>query len=139
MRHSKGRVGFLAGCFDLIHPGYIKMFEDAKTVCDHLIVGLQTDPTIDRPDLHKEKPIHTLEERKIVLSAIKFVDQIETYSTEDELYELLKNINVDVRILGTDYTDKPYTGDSLDIPIHFHKRDHSWSTTNLRNKIRNIA
>jgi glycerol-3-phosphate cytidylyltransferase len=136
MRSCRARVGFLAGCFDLIHPGYIKMFEDAKSVCDHLIVALQIDPTIDRPNSHKEKPIHTLEERKIILSAITFVDQIETYTTEDELYTLLTNINIDVRILGTDYIDKPYTGDNLDIPIHFHKRDHCWSATNLRNKIR---
>lgn len=88
------KIGFLAGSFDLIHPGYILMFEDAKKVCDHLIVALQTDPTIDRP--YKNKPVQTFEERKIVLSSIKFVDQIEKYTTEKELYTLLKTLEIDV-------------------------------------------
>jgi len=130
------KVGFLAGCFDLMHPGYIKMFEDAKSVCDHLIVALQDDPTIDRSNSHKQKPVQTLAERAIVLSSIKWVDRIVFYQTEKDLYKLLTELDIDVRILGTDYVNKPYTGDDLGIDIHFHNRDHSWSTTDLKNRIR---
>ena len=133
---NKERVGFLAGCFDLIHPGYIKMFEDAKAGWDRLVVALQEDPTIDRPDSHKEKPVQTLQERKMVLSSIRWVDDIVTYNTEEDLYNILTKLDIDVRILGSDYVDKPYTGDDLEIDIHFHHRDHSWSTTDLKNRIR---
>jgi glycerol-3-phosphate cytidylyltransferase len=126
--------GFVASSFDLIHPGYIKMFQDAKTVCDYLICGLHNDPTIDRPT--KNKPVLTLEERKIVLGAVKYVDEIVVYDTERELYQLLKQIKPDVRILGTDYVDKSFTGDDLGIHIHWHKRDHNWSTTNLKRRIK---
>lgn len=127
-------VGFIAGSFDLIHPGYIKMFEDAKKVCNHLIVGLQTDPTLDRPE--KNKLVHSLEERKLILSSIKQVDEILVYDTEESLYNLLKNTHIDVRVLGTDYIDREnYTGKDLDIPIHFHSRDHDWSASSLREKI----
>jgi glycerol-3-phosphate cytidylyltransferase len=130
------RVGFLAGCFDLMHPGYIKMFADAKSVCDYLVVAIQDDPTIDRPNLHKQKPVQTLAERTIVLSSIKWIDRIVFYRTEKDLYELLNELDIDVRILGTDYVNKTYTGDDLGIEIHFHNRDHSWSTTDLKNRIR---
>lgn len=127
------KIGFLAGSFDLIHPGYILMFEDAKTVCDHLIVALQTDPTLDRPN--KNKPVQTLEERKKILSSIKFIDEIVIYSSEDDLYNLLKNTKIDVRILGSDYKNTKFNGFDLSIPIHFHDRSHNWSTTNLKKKI----
>ena len=127
-------VGFIAGSFDLIHPGYIKMFDDAKTVCSHLIIGLQTDPTLDRPE--KNKLVHSLEERKLILSSIKQVDEILVYDNEESLYNLLKNTHIDVRVLGTDYIDREnYTGKDLDIPIHFHLRNHDWSTSSLREKI----
>ena len=129
------KVGFLAGSFDLIHPGYILMFQDAKKYCNHLIVGLQTDPTIDRPT--KNKPVQTIEERKIILSSIKYIDEIIIYETEKDLYNLLKNNKIDIRILGSDYEDKIYNGYDLNIPVYFHKRNHNWSTTNLKNKIRN--
>jgi len=129
------KVGFLAGSFDLIHPGYILMFEDAKKVCDHLIVALQTDPTIDRP--FKNKIVQTFEERKLILSSIKYVDEIIKYTTEEELYNILKNTKINVRILGSDYENKEYTGIDLNIPVHFHKRNHNWSTTNLKNNIKN--
>tara|TARA_R110002051_G_scaffold70848_1_gene127695 strand:+ start:1396 stop:2112 length:717 start_codon:yes stop_codon:yes gene_type:complete len=132
----KKRRGFIAGCFDLIHPGYIKMWKDAKTVCDYLIVGLQTDPTIDRPD--KNKPIHSLEERYEMLSSIKYIDEIIIYETEEDLYKLLKEMRLDIRILGTDYKNRnDYTGNDLDIPVYFHERNHHWSATNLREKIKN--
>jgi glycerol-3-phosphate cytidylyltransferase len=130
------KKGFVASSFDLIHPGYILMFQDAKTVCDYLICGLHTDPTIDRPT--KNKPIQSLEERKIVLQAIRYVDEIVLYNTESELYELLKTIKPDVRILGTDYAGKRFTGDDLGINIHWHKRNHDWSTTNLKRRIQGV-
>jgi len=131
---SNRRVGFLAGSFDVIHPGYIRMFEDAKRVCNYLIVALQADPTVDRPK--KNRPVQTLEERKMILSAIKYVDEIKTYTTEKELYNLLKDTEIDVRILGTDYLDKPYNGCDLSIPVYFHSRDHNWSSTRLKTLIK---
>ena len=129
-------VGFTCSCFDLLHAGHILMLQDAKGQCDKLIVGLQTDPTIDRPDT-KNKPIQSFEERKIQLEAVKYVDEIFIYDTEEELYKKLLFINPDVRILGSDYDipDKRFTGDDLNIEIYFHERKHNYSTTNLRNKI----
>lgn len=130
------KTGFVASSFDLIHPGYIKMFQDAKTVCDRLVCGLHSDPTIDRPS--KNKPIQTLEERKLVLSSIRYVDDIEVYDTEQDLYKLLERLKPDVRILGTDYIGKKFTGDNLTIPIHWHTRDHNWSTTELKKRIQGV-
>ena len=127
--------GFVASSFDLIHPGYILMFQDAKQHCDWLVCALQDDPTIDRPN--KNKPVQTLEERKLVLEAIRYVDEVVVYNTEAELYELLKKIQPDVRVLGTDYVGKSFTGDDLNIKILWHKREHNWSTTNLKAKIQN--
>ena len=129
-------IGFTCSCFDLLHAGHILMLKDAKKQCDHLIVGLQTDPTIDRPKI-KNKPIQSFSERKIQLEAVKYIDEIITYDTEEELYLLLKKINPDVRILGTDYKNKKFTGDDLNIKIYYHKRNHNYSTTNLRNLIKN--
>lgn len=128
------KVGFLAGAFDLIHPGYVKIWEDAKTVCTYLIVGLHTDPTTDRP--HKNKPVHSVEERLILLSSIKYIDEIVTYDTERDLHNLLKTIDPDVRILGSDYAHTDYNGSDLNIPVYFHDRNHDWSATNLRDKIK---
>ena len=126
-------VGFTCSCFDLLHAVHILMLKDAKSQCDKLIVGLQTDPTLDRPE--KNKPIQTLKERKIQLEAVKYVDDIFVYDTEEELYHLLKLINPDIRILGSDYEDgRYYTGQELNIPIYFHKRNHNYSSTNLRKK-----
>ena len=135
---SKQKIGFTCSCFDLMHPGHIKMLQDARNQCDYLIVGLQSDPTIDRPD-SKNKPIQTLEERQIMLSAVRFIDEIMIYKTEDDLYSYLKKNKPNVRILGSDYDipDKRFTGDNLDIDIYYHKRDHDWSTTNLRKRITN--
>ena len=127
-------VGFTCSCFDLLHAGHILMLQDAKRQCDKLIVGLQTDPTIDRPDT-KNKPIQSLEERKIQLEAVKYVDEVFTYDTEEELYKKLLDINPDVRILGSDYIGKSFTGNDLDIEIYYHERNHNYSTTNLRKKI----
>ena len=127
-------VGFTCSCFDLLHAGHILMLQDAKRQCDKLIVGLQTDPTIDRPDT-KNKPIQSFEERKIQLEAIKYVDEVFIYDTEEELYKKLLDINPDVRILGSDYIGKSFTGDDLDIEIYYHERNHNYSTTNLRKNI----
>ena len=134
---EKGTIGFTCSCFDLLHAGHILMLKDAKEQCDYLIVGLQTDPTLDRPE--KNKPIQSLEERKIQLEAVKYVDEIIQYETEEDLYKNLLEIKPDIRILGNDYIGKSFTGDDLDIPIHYHKREHNFSTTNLRKKIEKKA
>ena len=138
--NSKGlienTIGFTCSSFDLLHAGHILMLKDAKEQCDKLIVGLQTDPSIDRP-LTKNTPIQTLEERKIQLEAVRYIDDIHVYDTEDSLIELLKLVKPDIRILGSDYEGKPFTGDFLNIPIHFHERDHDYSSTNLRKMIYN--
>ena len=131
------KKGFTCSCFDLMHPGHIKMLQDARNQCDYLIVGLQEDPTIDRPDT-KNKPIQTLEERYIMLSAVRFIDEIMIYKTEDYLYSYLKKNKPDIRILGSDYDipDKRFTGDNLNIDIYYHKRDHNWSSTEMRQRIK---
>jgi cytidyltransferase-like protein len=128
------KTGFTCSTFDLLHPGHAIMLKDCKKVCDYLIVGLQTDPTIDRPT-SKNKPIQTLEERKIMIESIKYVDEVRVYSTEDDLINLIKNINPDIRIIGSDWEGKQITGGELDIPLYIHNRDHDYSTTNLRKKI----
>ena len=131
---KKTKIGFTCSCFDLLHTGHILMLKDAKEQCNKLIVGLQTDPTIDRPE--KNKPIQSFEERKIQLEAVKYVDEIVEYETENELYELLKTLMPDVRILGSDYiTVDNFTGCQYDIPIYYHERNHNFSSTNLRKKI----
>ena len=130
----KSTIGFTCSCFDLLHAGHILMLQDAKRQCDKLIVGLQTDPTIDRPDT-KNKPIQSYEERKIQLEAVKYISEVFTYDTEEDLYKKLLDINPDVRILGSDYIGKSFTGDDLDIEIYYHERKHNYSTTNLRGKI----
>lgn len=131
-------TGLIAGCFDIIHPGYIRMFQDAKSVCDHLIIALQSDPTIDRPE-SKNTPIYSVEERLLIISSIKYVDEVIQYSTEKDLYDLLKTLKekkcIDVRILGSDYIDKSFTGDDLEIPVHFHDRNHDWSVSRARQSI----
>ena len=128
------KKGFTCSCFDLLHAGHVKMLQDARNQCDYLIVGLQTDPTVDRPDT-KNKPIQSLEERQIMISGIRFVDEIVIYTTEGQLYEYLRDYPPDVRILGSDYKGKDFTGKDLNIDIYYHNRDHDWSTTNLRKRI----
>lgn len=126
-------IALIAGSFDLIHPGYIRMFKAAKEGCDHLIVALQGDPTIDRPS--KCKPVQSLQDRIEIISSIKYVDEIVTYNTEAEFLELLKNTHHDLRVLGTDYKDKNYTGKELGIPILWIDRNHNYSTTALKEAI----
>ena len=128
-------IGFTCSSFDLLHAGHILMLKDAKEQCDYLIVGLHKDPTIDRPN-SKNKPIQSLQERKIQLEAVKYVDQIIIYETEKELYGLLKDINPKIRVLGTDYKGEKFTGDDLNIKIYFHTRNHSFSSNNIRDRIK---
>ena len=127
-------IGFTCSCFDLLHAGHILMLKDAKKHCDYLIVGLQTDPTIDRPK-EKNKPLQSLDERRIQLEAVKYIDEIIVYNKEEELYNLLKKIKPDIRILGSDYINKSFTGDDLGIKIYFHERKHNYSSSILRTKI----
>ena len=127
-------IGFTCSCFDLLHAGHILMLKDARNQCDRLIVGLQTDPTIDRPET-KNKPIQSIEERKIQLEAVKYIDEIIIYTTEKELYSLLQKIKPDIRILGSDYENKEFTGDDLNIRIYFHERNHNYSSSKLREKM----
>ena len=130
---EKYDVGIIAGNFDVIHPGYIKMFKECKSYCKQFIVLLHTDPSIERP--HKLKPILTKEERTEVLSSIKFIDSIAYYTYEDELVKLIKDLEPDIRFLGDDYRGKTYTGFELDIPVHYLNRDHGWSTTKFKKLI----
>ena len=127
------RVGFTCSTFDLLHAGHILMLKEAKTQCDYLIVGLQTDPTIDRAT--KNKPVQSITERFIQLEAVKYIDEIVVYASEDDLIQILKAYNIDVRILGEDYKDKPFTGNDLPIEVYFNKRTHKYSTSELRSRI----
>ena len=126
-------IGFIAGSFDVLHPGYIQMFKIAKNNCDALYVGLQEDPTIDRPS--KLKPILSFSDRYEMLNSIKYIDRIYHYNTEADLVELLKEINPTIRFLGKDYIGKPITGEDLEIRIIYIDRSHGWSSTKFKNAI----
>lgn len=134
---KKLRVGFTCSAFDLCHAGHISMLEEAKSQCDWLIVGLQNDPTADRPS--KNKPVQSIVERFIQLSAVKYVDQIIPYNTEKDLEDILLTLPIDIRILGDEYKDKEFTGKSIcvhrGIEIYFNGREHSFSTTDLRRRV----
>jgi glycerol-3-phosphate cytidylyltransferase len=127
------KTGFTCSTFDLFHAGHIMMLREAKEQCDYLIVGLQTDPTIDRPE--KNKPVQTVFERFIQLNACVYVDEVVVYATEKELKDILLSYPIDVRILGDEYAHKAFTGQELDIEIYFNKRKHSFSTTELRQRV----
>ena len=127
------KTGVIAGNFDVIHPGYIHLFNECKEFCTELIILLHEDPSIERPE--KLKPILNLDERKMILSSLTQVDQILPYKLEVDLYQLLSNLDIDIRFLGDDYKSKTFTGDDLNIPIHFLDRSHGWSTTRFKNKI----
>tara|TARA_B100000035_G_scaffold221772_1_gene190491 strand:+ start:1665 stop:2078 length:414 start_codon:yes stop_codon:yes gene_type:complete len=127
--------GFIAGNFDVIHPGYIKTFKECKENCDHFTILLHSDPTIERPS--KLKPILTVDERIEVLSSIKFIDDIKVYTYEKELIQLLKNSKFNKRFLGDDYLNKDFTGSNLNIPVHYISRNHGWSTTKFKNLLVN--
>ena len=127
-------VGFLAGAFDLLHPGYIHMFKEAKKFCDHLIVALHQDPSLERNS--KLQPVLSVEDREIMLLSLRDGDEVIVYKTEKDLYNILRHTKINIRFLGSDYTDKDYTGSNLPIPICYINRDHGWSTTKLKNMIK---
>ena len=128
------KIGFTCSTFDLFHAGHVMMLQEAKTQCDYLIVGLQTDPTVDRPGT-KNKPVQTLLERFIQVKACKYVDEIVPYTTEKELLDILTSYQIDVRIIGEEYKDKQFTGYNLPISVYFNSRQHSFSTTELRQRV----
>jgi glycerol-3-phosphate cytidylyltransferase len=132
------KVGITFSTFDLLHAGHIGMLREAKTHCDYLIVGLQSDPTIDRPET-KNRPIQTMVERYAQLNALKFVDEIVPYQTEEDVNDILELFNVHIRFLGEEYRDKDFTGKDIcrkrDIDLHFNKRDHRFSSSDLRKRV----
>tara|TARA_R110000851_G_scaffold189120_1_gene339249 strand:- start:2075 stop:2512 length:438 start_codon:yes stop_codon:yes gene_type:complete len=130
---SKEILGFTAGNFDLLHPGYIRCFREAKRHCDKFIVFLQIDPSLHRKS--KYKPVISLYNRYEALMSIKYIDDVYTYQTEDELYNLIQFWEPDIRILGEDYIGKNFTGDDLPPRIVYTTRSHEWSTTKLKDLI----
>ena len=126
-------VGFVASCWDLFHSGHVLMLKEAKEQCDYLIVGLQTDPTLDRPE--KNKPVQEMYERWVQLKGCKYIDEIIPYSTEKDLMNLLTSLPIDVRIVGEEYKDKDFTGRHLDMKFYFNKRRHEYSSSSLRKKL----
>ena len=133
-KSEKSIVGFTAGSFDLCHAGHLLMFKEISKQCDYLIVGLQSDPSIDRPSKHK--PVETIEERIIRLQACRYVDKIIVYDTEADLYKILQKEPIDVRFLGADWEGKEFTGWDLPIKVVFNSRDHQYSSSNLRERVK---
>ena len=133
-----GKIGFTCSTFDLLHAGHITMLEEAKHHCDYLIVGLQTDTTVDRPDT-KNPPVQTIVERQIQLAAVKYIDEIVVYTTEQDLTDLLLTLPIDVRVLGDEYKTKDFTGKDIakarGCKIIYNGRDHSFSSTSLRQRV----
>jgi glycerol-3-phosphate cytidylyltransferase len=131
------KIGFTASAFDLLHSGHVAMLKEAKSNCDYMIVGLQTDPTIDRPE--KNKPIQSVFERYVQLEGCKYIDEIIPYATEQDLLDILLTYKIDVRFIGEEYKTKDFTGKQLcvdkDIEIHYNSRQHLFSTSGLRKRI----
>ena len=127
------KKGVIAGNFDVIHPGYIQMFKECAANCDCLIVLLHSDPSIERP--HKLKPILSVDERREMLLELKSVCDVLSYTYEEQLLDLLTLGEFNIRFLGDDYKGKPFTGDHLNIPIHYLDRSHGWSTTKFKKLI----
>ena len=132
------KVGITFSTFDLLHAGHVAMLREAKSKCDYLIVGLQSDPTIDRPDT-KNKPIQTMFERYLQLKAVEYVDEVVPYQTETDVIDILQTLPIDVRILGKEYKEKDFTGKDIcnqrGIELYFNTRDHRFSTTDLRKRV----
>jgi len=137
MKMKNPRIGFTASTFDLLHSGHVAMLREAKTACDYLICALQNDPSIDRPE--KNKPVQNIVERQAQLAAIKYVDEILVYNTEAELLDILSMYHIDVKIMGEEYRNKDFTGRELcqerNIEFYFNKRDHRFSTSDLRKRV----
>lgn len=135
-KKTNKNIGVTFSCFDLMHSGHMLMLKDSKNMCDVLVVGLQTDPTVDRP--HKNKPVLSYDERLIIAQSIKYIDYIVEYTHESELLKILDDLKPDVRILGTDYLGKNFTGKDREIRVYYHNRDvHNYSTTTLRKRVYN--
>lgn len=134
---DNSKTGIIAGNFDVIHPGYIEMFNECKNHCDSLVVLLHEDPSLERPE--KIKPILSLDDRIKILNSLKQVDGVMTYRTERDLHRIISSgIRMEffnVRFLGDDYIGKSFTGDDLEIEIHYLNRDHGWSTTKYKRMI----
>ncbi len=134
----KDEIGITFSTFDLLHAGHILMLEEAKLQCEWLVVGLQSDPTVDRPD--KNKPVQTMYERYIQLKGCKYVDEIIPYTTEEEVKLILESRSFDVRIIGEDYRDKDFTGKDIceqyGIRIYYNSRQHHLSSSELRKRIK---
>lgn len=131
------KIGITCSSFDLLHAGHIKMLEQAKSHCDYLICALQTDPTIDRPE--KNKPVQSMIERYIQLDAVKYVDQIVPYATENDLKNIFSSFKLDCRIIGEEYKNQDFTGKSeclqRGVEIIYNTREYSWSSSELRQRI----
>jgi glycerol-3-phosphate cytidylyltransferase len=139
LKEQGKKIGITFSTFDMgPHAGHISMLAEAKNHCDYLIAGLQTDPTIDRPDT-KNRPVQSIVERQIQLAACRYVDEVVVYQTEQDLIDLLLILPLDVRILGVEYADRPFTGDhecyARGIQIVFNGRDHSFSSSSLRKRV----
>lgn len=138
LKEEGKKIGIVFSAFDLLHAGHIAMLSEAKNHCDYLIAGLQTDPTLDRPDT-KNAPIQSIVERQIQLAATRYVDEIVIYQTEKDLEDILLTLPLDVRILGVEYKDKEFTGLNIcrqrGIELVFNSRDHSFSSSNLRKRV----
>jgi glycerol-3-phosphate cytidylyltransferase len=138
LKEDGKKIGIVFSTFDLLHAGHIAMLAEVKNHCDYLIAGLQTDPTIDRPDT-KNAPIQSIVERQITLSATRYVDEIVVYQTEKDLEDILLTLPIDVRILGIEYADKEFTGKQIcvnrGIEIVYNGRDHSFSSSSLRKRV----
>ena len=132
------RVGVTFSTFDLLHAGHVKMLEEAKRQCDYLIVGLQLDPSLNRPE--KNSPSQTIIERYIQLKGCKHIDEIVPYVSEQDLEDILKSFKLDVRIIGEEYKEKPFTGKDYckekGIEIYYNKRDHRFSSSGLRKQVK---
>jgi len=132
------KTGFTCSTFDLLHAGHVMMLREANSVCDYLIVGLQVDPTIDRPK-EKNQPVQSLVERYVQLASVEYVDEIIPYQTERDLEDILQMYPIDIRILGEEYREYEFTGKDIcrarGIELYFNKRDHRFSTTDLRKRV----
>jgi glycerol-3-phosphate cytidylyltransferase len=132
------KVGFACGVFDLYHAGHVLMLQECKANCDYLIVALNSAQNISNIiNPNKNKPIFSLQERVLIMQSCKYVDEVVTYTSEEDLLNILTTKKIDIRFLGDDYKDKPITGANLNIEIFYTNRDHGFSTSSLLKKIRN--
>lgn len=140
MGNIKTKIGITASTFDLLHAGHIAMLREARTKCDYLICALQVDPSMDRPE--KNKPVQTLVERHTQLAGVKYVDEIIPYQSEQDLEDILNMFPIDIRIIGEEYKNGKFTGRAIcskrGIEIYYNKRDHRFSSSDLRKRVKDI-